>query len=251
MKIALLGYGKMGKIIEKIATDRKHEIVLKIDYDNQHELTAENLQKADVAIEFSTPGTAISNIEQCLTAGVPVVVGTTGWYDELPRLKQLCEQGNHAMVYGTNYSVGVNIFFHVNKLLAKLMNEYPYYDVQVEEIHHTQKLDSPSGTAITIAEGIVENVGSKKGWVNVLASDSAETAEDHLTNDQLLIESFRLENVPGTHTVIYDSEVDAIELKHTAHNRNGFGLGAVMAAEWVKDKKGCHPVQDMFNFNVK
>ncbi len=249
MKIALLGYGKMGKIIEKIATDRKHEIVLKIDYDNQHELTAENLQKADVAIELSTPATAISNIEACLAADVPVVVGTTGWYNELPRLKQLCTDGNHAMVYGTNYSVGVNIFFHINKILAKLMSEYAYYDVQVEEIHHTQKLDSPSGTAITIAEGIIENVGSKKEWVNVLASDNTETTEDPLKNDQLLIESFRMENVPGTHTVIYDSEVDSIELKHTAHSRAGFGLGAVMAAEWIKDKKGCHPVQDMFNFS--
>ncbi len=249
MKIALLGYGKMGKIIEKIATDRKHEIVLKIDYDNQHELTAENLQKADVAIEFSTPATAISNIEACLAADVPVVVGTTGWYNELPRLKLLCEDGNHAMVYGTNYSVGVNIFFHINKILAKLMSEYAYYDVQVEEIHHTQKLDSPSGTAITIAEGIIENIGSKKEWVNALSTDDAETAEDPLKNDQLLIESFRMENVPGTHTVIYDSEVDSIELKHTAHSRAGFGLGAVMAAEWIKDKKGCHPVQDMFNFS--
>jgi len=162
MKIALLGYGKMGKIIEKIATDRKHEIVLKIDFDNLHELTADNLKQADVAIEFTTPSSVISNINECFAAGVPVVVGTTGWYDKLDEIKQQCEDGNHTLLYATNFSVGVNIFFHVNKILARLMNNYPYYEVQVEEIHHTQKLDSPSGTAITIAEGIIENLDAKK-----------------------------------------------------------------------------------------
>ena len=249
MKIALLGYGKMGKIIEKIATDRKHEIVLKIDYDNQHELTAENLQKADVAIEFSTPGTVLGNIGHCLSANVPVVIGTTGWYDELLLIKAQCEDGNNAVIYASNFSVGVNIFFHVNKVLAKLMGNYPYYDVQVEEIHHIQKLDSPSGTAITIAEGIIDNIGSKKEWVNVLTTDGDETADDNIKNDQLLIESFRIDSVPGTHTVIYDSEVDSIEFKHTAHNRNGFALGAVLAAEWIKDRKGFYSVQDMFDFS--
>jgi 4-hydroxy-tetrahydrodipicolinate reductase len=248
MKIALLGYGKMGKIIEKIAHDRKHEIVLKIDYDNLHELTAENLQQADVAIEFSTPGTVLANIKECFKAGVPIVVGTTGWYNELPQLKQECEQNNSSLIYASNFSIGVNIFFHVNKVLAKLMNNYPYYEVQVEEIHHTQKMDSPSGTAITIAEGIVENLDAKKEWVNVLTSTGNETADDNITGDQLLIESFRIDSVPGTHTVIYDSEVDTIEFKHTAHNRNGFALGAVTAAEWIKDKKGFHSVQDMFDF---
>ncbi|MDB5089392.1 MAG: 4-hydroxy-tetrahydrodipicolinate reductase [Mucilaginibacter sp.] len=248
MKIALLGYGKMGKIIEKIAADRKHEIVLKIDQDNQDELTAENLQMADVAIEFSTPGTVLSNIEHCLNAGVPVVVGTTGWYSSLPKLKAQYESSSTALLYATNFSVGVNIFFHVNKVLAKLMNNYPYYDVQVEEIHHTQKLDSPSGTAITIAEGIVENLHSKKEWVNSLTADGAETADDNVKSDQLLIESFRIDSVPGTHTVIYDSEVDSIEFKHTAHNRNGFALGAVLAAEWIQGKTGFHSVEDMFDF---
>jgi len=250
MKIALLGYGKMGKIIEKIATDRQHEIVLKIDLDNQHELTAENLQKADVAIEFSTPGTVLGNITQCFEAGVPVVVGTTGWYDEIPNIKQQCEEGDNAMIYASNFSVGVNIFFHVNRVLAKLMNNYPYYEVQVEEIHHTQKMDSPSGTAITLAEGIIDNLDSKKEWVNVLTTDGEDTADDTIKDDQLLVESFRIDRVPGTHTVIYDSEVDSIEFKHTAHNRNGFALGAVMAAEWIQDKKGFHPVQHMFDFNV-
>ncbi|MES2108066.1 MAG: 4-hydroxy-tetrahydrodipicolinate reductase [Bacteroidota bacterium] len=248
MKIALLGYGKMGKIIEKIAHDRKHEIVLKIDQDNQDDLTPENLQLADVAIEFSTPGTVINNIEQCLNAGVPIVVGTTGWYNNLPALKKQYEQSNTAMLYATNFSVGVNIFFHVNKMLAKLMNNYPYYEVQVEEIHHTQKLDSPSGTAITIAEGIIDNLGAKTEWVNSLNADGAESEEAPITADKLLIESHRVENVPGTHTVIYDSEVDSIEFKHTAHNRNGFALGAVLAAEWIQGKQGFYSVDAMFDF---
>ncbi|WP_158990404.1 4-hydroxy-tetrahydrodipicolinate reductase [Mucilaginibacter sp. L196] len=249
MKIALLGYGKMGKIIAKIATDRKHEIVLKIDHDNLHELTAENLQKADVAIEFTMPGSVLGNIAKCFEAGTPVVVGTTGWYDELENIKQQCEENNSTLLYATNFSVGVNIFFKINKMLAKLMNNYPYYDVQVEEIHHTQKLDSPSGTAITIAEGIIENIDAKKGWLNVLTTDDNNT-EDNINQNELLIESLRIDSVPGTHTVIYDSEVDSIEFKHTAHNRNGFALGAVLAAEWLQDKKGFHSVQDMFDFGI-
>jgi 4-hydroxy-tetrahydrodipicolinate reductase len=248
MKIALLGYGKMGKIIEKIAHDRKHEIVLKIDYSNLDELTEENLRKADVAIEFSTPSTVLGNIEKCFKAGVPVVVGTTGWHHETAQIKEQCEYNGGSMIYATNFSVGVNIFFHINKMLAKLMNNYPYYEVQVEEIHHTQKLDSPSGTAITIAEGIIENLDSKKQWKNVLISDDKPDDETVAANE-VLIESLRIENVPGTHTVIYDSEIDTIEFKHTAHNRNGFALGAVLAAEWVQDKKGFYSVEDMFDFN--
>ena len=248
MKIALLGYGKMGKIIEKIATDRKHDIILKIDYNNQEELTAENLRQADVVIEFSTPASALSNIEVCIAAGVPVVVGTTGWYEHLDGIKEKCLQNNATLLYGTNFSVGVNIFFHVNRLLARLMNNYPYYDVQVEEIHHTQKLDSPSGTAITIAEGIIDSLNTKKSWTNVLSADDNAPGDDNIKNDELLIESFRIDSVPGTHTVIYDSEVDMIEFKHTAHNRNGFALGAVMAAEWVAGKKGFFSVEEMFAF---
>jgi 4-hydroxy-tetrahydrodipicolinate reductase len=249
MKIALLGYGKMGKIIEQIATDRKHEIVLKIDQHNMDELTAENLQMADVAIEFSTPSTVLANIRQCFEAGVPVVVGTTGWYDHLPELKAQYEQTG-TILYASNFSVGVNIFFHVNRMLAKLMNNYPYYEVQVEEIHHTQKLDSPSGTAITIAEGIIDNLDAKQNWTNILIADENNTVDDTVKNEQLLIESHRIDSVPGTHTVIYDSEVDTLEFKHTAHNRNGFALGAVLAAEWIKDKKGFHSIQDMFNFSI-
>lgn len=248
MKIALLGYGKMGKIIEKIAHDRKHEIVLKIDNNNLDDLTTENLQKADVAIEFSTPATVLGNIESCFKAGVPIVVGTTGWHHEMAQIKEQCEYHKASFIYATNFSVGVNVFFHVNKILAKLMNNYPYYDVQVEEIHHTQKLDSPSGTAITIAEGILENLDAKKDWKNVLISDD-KPDEEVVAANELLIESLRIENVPGTHTVIYDSEIDTIEFKHTAHNRNGFALGAVLAAEWVQDKKGLYSVEDMFDFN--
>jgi 4-hydroxy-tetrahydrodipicolinate reductase len=249
MKIALLGYGKMGKIIEKIAIDRKHEIVLKIDYDNLNDLTTENLQKADVAIEFSTPATVLGNIDHCFKAGVPIVVGTTGWHEQLIQIKERCEANNNSFIYATNFSVGVNIFFHVNKFLAKLMNQHPYYEVQVEEIHHTQKLDAPSGTAITIAEGILENLDAKKQWVNALTADGKDGDENNAKVDDLLIESYRIDSVPGTHTVIYDSEVDTIEFKHTAHNRNGFALGAVLAAEWVKDKKGFYSVADMFDLS--
>ncbi len=247
MKIALLGYGKMGKIIEKIALSRKHEIVLTIDNENLHELTAENLQKADAVIEFTMPGSVISNIEHCFNAGVPIVVGTTGWYDRLDEIKQKCKDRDSALLYATNFSVGVNIFFHINRLLAKVMNNYPYYDVQVEEIHHMQKLDSPSGTAITIAEGIIDNLTAKTDWVNVLTTDDNDDDRD-VKQDELLIESLRIDSVPGTHTVIYDSEVDTIEFKHTAHNRNGFALGAVLAAEWIHDKKGFYSVDAMFDF---
>jgi 4-hydroxy-tetrahydrodipicolinate reductase len=250
MNIALLGYGKMGKIIEKIATDRKHNIVLKIDHDNQHELTAENLKKADAVIEFTTPASVLSNIQHCFDAGVPVVVGTTGWYEHLAQVKQDCIDSGSTLLYASNFSVGVNIFFHINKKLAKLMNNYPYYDVQVEEIHHTQKLDSPSGTAITIAEGIVDNIDRKKEWVNVLTAEGNDADDSSLKSEQVLIESFRIDSVPGTHTVIYDSEVDTLEFKHTAHNRNGFALGAVLAAEWVHNKKGFFSVQEMFNFDI-
>ena len=247
MKIALLGYGKMGKIIEKIAISRKHEIVLTIDHDTLDDLTVENLQKADVVIDFTMPASVLGNIKHCFDAGVPIIVGTTGWYDQIPEIKQLCEQGNNTLLYGSNFSVGVNIFFHINRLLAKVMNNYPYYDVQVEEIHHTQKLDSPSGTAITIAEGILDNLKTKSEWVNVLTTDD-KSDDDAVSSNQLLIESLRIDSVPGTHTVIYDSEVDTIEFKHTAHNRNGFALGAVLAAEWIQGKKGFYSVDAMFDF---
>jgi 4-hydroxy-tetrahydrodipicolinate reductase len=248
MKIALLGYGKMGKMIEKIATDRHHEIVLKIDQYNLDELTVENLKKADAAIEFSTPDTVLGNIQKCFEANVPIIVGTTGWYGQLQQIKNDCDSSNNALIYASNFSVGVNVFFHINKILAKLMNQYPYYDVQVEEIHHVHKLDAPSGTAMTIAEGIIENLDSKNEWVNAVGEQLPDAA---LKNNQLLIESLRIDSVPGTHTVIYDSEVDTIEFKHTAHNRTGFALGAVLASEWIQGKKGFFEAKDMFNFDIK
>jgi 4-hydroxy-tetrahydrodipicolinate reductase len=247
MKIAILGYGKMGRIIEKFATERGHDIVLKVNIDNMDDLNIENLQKADVAIDFSTPDSALSNIELCFDAKLPIVVGTTGWYGHLQEVKNKCEDGNNTLLYASNFSVGVNVFFFVNKILAKIMNRYPQYEVQVEEIHHTEKLDAPSGTAMTIAEGILSELGRKKEWVNELIG----SGEELITKpDQLLIESHRIEEVPGTHTVIYSSEVDDIEFKHKAHSRAGFALGAVLAAEWLQDKKGFYNITDMFDFSV-
>jgi 4-hydroxy-tetrahydrodipicolinate reductase len=245
MKIALLGYGKMGQIIEHFAVERGHEIVLKISSENQAELTTANLSKADVAIDFSAPNAAINNIYACFDANLPMVVGTTGWYGQLQEVKNQCLASNNTLLYGSNFSIGVNLFFHVNKVLAKLMNNFPAYEVQVEEIHHTQKLDAPSGTAMTIAEEIIKNVDRKKEWVNELVDTPFEEA---LKSDQLLIASQRIENVPGTHTVVYSSEVDEIELKHTAHSRAGFALGAVIAAEWLEHKQGFFNIADIFNF---
>lgn len=245
MKIALLGYGKMGQIIERFALERGHEVVLKIGIDNLADFTAANLKKADMAIDFSAPAAAIDNIYKCFEVGVPVVVGTTGWYGKLQEVKNDCLDGNNTLLYGSNFSVGVNLFFHLNKVLAKLMNNYPAYEVQVEEIHHTQKLDAPSGTAMTLAEGIIDELGRKTEWINEVVGTPIP---DVITNEQLLIESHRIENVPGTHTVVYSSEVDDIEIKHTAHNRAGFALGAVIAAEWLQDKSGFYNISDIFDF---
>lgn len=247
MKLALLGYGKMGQIIERIALDRGHQIVLRIDALNPEDLTSENLRKADAAIDFSTPASVVANIEACFEADVPIIVGTTGWYDRLPELEDKCRTGNKTMLYASNFSIGVNVFFHINKVLANIMNRYSQYEVQVEEIHHTKKLDSPSGTAITIAEGIISELDRKGRWVNELVGENTEVV---VKPEQLLIESHRIEDVPGTHTVIYSSEVDEIELKHTAHSRTGFALGAVIAAEWLKDRQGFYNITDMFDFSV-
>jgi len=245
MNIALIGYGKMGQIIEKFAIDRNHEIVLIVDENNREQVTVEELQQADVAIDFSTPNAVLENIAFCFKANVPVIIGTTGWYEKLDDIKEQCLANNHTLMYGSNFSIGVNIFFHINKLLAKAMNPYKQYEVQVEEIHHTHKLDAPSGTAITIAEGILENYDSKSTWINNVIGEDETIPK----NDQLLIESHRLEDVPGTHTVLYSSEVDQIEFKHTAHSRSGFALGAVIAAEWLNDKTGFYNVKDMFKFD--
>jgi 4-hydroxy-tetrahydrodipicolinate reductase len=245
MNIALIGYGKMGQIIERFAIERGHEIVLKIGSQNLNELTVSNLKKADVAIDFSLPDAAIKNIYTCFEANVPLVVGTTGWYGQLQEIKNECLLNNNTLLYGSNFSIGVNLFFHINEVLAKIMNNYPAYDVQVEEIHHTQKLDSPSGTAMTIAEEIISRLDRKGEWVNEL---NGSVPAEVLKPEQLLIASERIENIPGTHTVVYSSEVDEIEIKHTAHNRAGFALGAVVAAEWLKNKQGFFNISDIFNF---
>jgi 4-hydroxy-tetrahydrodipicolinate reductase len=243
MKIALIGYGKMGKMIESIALDRNHEIVLVIDQNNTQDLTIENIKKADVAIEFSTPSSVLDNINIAIDAQVPIVVGTTGWYGHLQEIKNNCDENNATVMYGSNFSVGVNIFFQINQQVAKMMNNFSAeYDVAVEEIHHVHKLDSPSGTAITIAEDILSEFKQKTEWVDV-------KAEDPVTNhppQHLIVSSYREGEVPGTHSVIYDSDVDRIELKHEAHGRQGFALGAVLAAEWLKDKSGFFSVKEMY-----
>lgn len=235
MNIALLGYGKMGKAIEQIAAQKGHSVVLKIDDQNLDALTNKNLQKADVAIEFTMPQSAVSNILQCFDAGLPVVCGTTGWLEQKNFVEEKCKQANGSFLTTTNFSIGVNIFFELNKKLAILMEPYENYNVAIEEIHHTQKKDAPSGTAITIAEGILENSSIKKNWVNMHTEDKSI----------LSVISKRIEAVPGTHSVKYTSEVDDIEIIHTAHNRKGFAAGALMAAEFIHDKKGVFTMRDV------
>jgi len=247
MKIALIGYGKMGKLLEHFAQERGHEICITIDADNASDIRSERFKEADVAIEFSVPHAALEHIYDAFEADVPIVVGTTGWYDELAAVEQKCRAGNNTLLYASNFSVGVNVFFYVNNVLAKLMNRYPQYDVQVEEIHHTQKLDAPSGTAITIAEGILDGLERKNTWVNEVIGQQDDVI---VKPNELLIESHRIEEVPGTHTVIYSSEVDELEFKHTAHSRAGFALGAILAAEWLHGKKGFYSIQDMFDFKL-
>jgi len=238
MKIALIGYGKMGKAIEEVALAKGHEIVLRISIDNLGDNTIENIRKADVAIEFTGPDSAFDNIIRCLEAGVPVISGSTGWLDRYEELKQFCLAGNKTFLYASNFSIGVNIFFEVNKRLAELMAPHPDYEVSLTEIHHTQKRDAPSGTAITLAEQILERNRRKKGWVN------------HISNkvDELSILSERVDPAPGTHNITYRSVVDTIEITHTAHNRQGFATGAVLAAEFVHDKKGVFSMKDVLGF---
>jgi 4-hydroxy-tetrahydrodipicolinate reductase len=236
MKIVLIGYGKMGKAIEEIiSADENLDIVLIIDKDNINELTKENLQKADVAIEFTTPKTAVQNIHTCVNAGIPVVVGTTGWYDNLEAVTEYVLANNGSIVHATNFSIGVNIFFEINKILAEIMRDQPQYDVAIEETHHTQKLDAPSGTAITLAERILSKLKTKNSWVNNKTS----------IKEELEIISHRIENVPGTHEVIYSSEADEIKLIHTARSRKGFAEGALLAAKWIQDKKGIFTMKDV------
>lgn len=227
----------MGHMIEEIALQREHEIVLKIDISNQHNLNKENLSKADVAIEFTGPDSAFENVMKCIEHGIPVVSGSTGWNNKIEEAKKSCMEKNSSFLHASNFSIGVNIFFEVNKLLAKLMASQTDYDVMIKEIHHTQKKDAPSGTAVTLAEQILQNISHKKKWVNK-ASNSKE---------ELSIISERTDPAPGTHHVKYQSEVDDIEIIHTAHSRKGFALGAVLAAEYIWDKKGIFSMKDVLH----
>lgn len=229
MKIALLGYGKMGQVIEKIALQRGHEIVVRKSIGDSFN----GLENATVAIDFSAPAAAVENISAALNLGIPVISGTTGWLKDYDKMVQLCKEKNSAFISSSNFSLGVNIFFELNSYLAKIMSKFKDYKVEIEEIHHTQKLDAPSGTAISLAKGIIEN------------SDYSNWTMENPNSDAILIEAKRIENVPGTHTVTYNSNIDLIEIKHLAHNREGFALGAIIAAEWIVDKKGVYTMKDV------
>jgi 4-hydroxy-tetrahydrodipicolinate reductase len=235
MKIALIGYGKMGKAIEEIAVNRAHEIVLRVGIENLEDNTIENIIKADLAIEFTGPESAFDNIKRCADAGVPVVCGSTGWLKDLSSAEEYIKEKNTAFLYASNFSVGVNIFFAVNEKLAELMSRQDNYNVELTEIHHTEKKDAPSGTAITLAEQVLQRFPSKTRWVNKAAQ----------TKEELAIISERTDPAPGTHRVRYFSGIDDIEIIHTAHNRRGFATGAVLAAEFLKDKKGIFTMKDV------
>ena len=236
MKVAIIGYGKMGHEIEQVLLQRGHSVALIIDQNNAHELSAENLAGVDVAIEFTTPDTAYSNVRTCIECGTPVVSGTTGWHDRLVELQALCREKNSTMIWSSNYSLGVNITFRLNRYLAELMNRFDAYNVDIEEIHHTQKKDAPSGTAISLANDILDRVERKEKWVN-----------EPTTDDQAIeIVSLREGMVPGTHTVTYTSEDDKIEIKHTLFSRRALALGAVVAAEFVAPRKGVFTIDDLF-----
>jgi 4-hydroxy-tetrahydrodipicolinate reductase len=239
MRIALIGYGKMGKTIERIAIERGHTISAIIDVHNKDDIKKLNGSIADVAIEFSQPESAFLNISHCIENNLPIVSGTTGWLQKKPVLDEICRQNNGSFFYASNYSIGVNIFFHLNKILAGLMKKFPDYAIEMEEIHHTEKKDAPSGTAITLAEGLMSQNPTKTKWVN--------EPTDNI--DELEIVSKREENVPGTHSVFYNSPIDTIEIKHTAHSREGFAQGAVMAAEWTAKNRGVFGMNDLLKIS--
>ena len=254
MKIALIGYGKMGHIIERIALERGHEIVSKVDVDNQEEFESEAFASADVAIEFTVPAKAVENYRKAWAAGVPVVSGTTGWNSVLPELKEEIAANGYTLFWASNFSLGVNLFFELNKRLAQMMNRYANYDVAMTEIHHTEKKDAPSGTAITLAEGILENLDRKSEWVLCNSQwdeeQGAGCCDSQLStfNSQLSIEALREGKVPGTHIVKYDSAVDTITIMHEAKSREGFALGAVVAAEFLVGKPaGFFSMADLMN----
>lgn len=236
LKIALIGYGKMGKELEKLAIERGHEIVLIIDDEDDWEEA--ELSLPDVALEFSSPDSAVNNILKCFAFKLPVVCGTTGWLDQLPLIKQHCSEQNQTFFYGSNFSFSVNIFFEINKLLAKLMNNHPEYTVDIEETHHITKLDTPSGTAIVLANDIIENMEHLENW-----------SKEKTNKSELEIKSVRQGNVTGTHIVTYESSFDKIEIQHTAFSRKGYSLGAIMAAEWLVGKHGFYQMKDLLNFN--
>lgn len=238
MKIALVGYGKMGHAIEEAALKRGHQIVLKITDQNLEDLTHEKIKPADVAIEFTNPESAMKNILFCLNEKIPVVCGTTGWLNKLEEIEEKCRKLNGSFLYSSNFSVGVNIFFELNKKLANLIKDHPSYNVSIEEIHHTQKKDAPSGTAITLAEQVIQELPIKEKWVNEFSE----------TENELSIISKRIDEVPGTHSVKYTSAIDDIEITHTAHNRKGFAEGAVLAAEFIVGKNGIFSMKDVLNF---
>ncbi len=236
MKIALLGYGKMGHAIEEIALQRDHEVVCKVGIENLEDRTAENIKKAEVVIEFTGPDSAFDNVKLCLDAGVPVVCGSTGWLAKFEEAKKYCQQKNGGFLYASNFSVGVNIFFALNKKLAELMSGQPEYEVSMKEIHHTQKIDAPSGTAITLAEQVMKALPGKKKWVNHPSDNS----------DELVILSERVDPAPGTHSITYSSDIDEICITHTARSRKGYATGAVIAAEFLaKNKQGVFSMQDV------
>jgi len=237
MKIALIGYGKMGKEIEKIALQRGHEIVSVIDIDNRQDFDSEAFKSADVAIEFTAPHAALDNYRRTFASGVKLVSGTTGWLEHIDEIKEACKNGK-TLFWASNFSLGVNIFFALNKYLAKIMNEFPSYNVMMEEVHHIHKLDAPSGTAITLAEGILENIDRKTKWVK----------EDAKNADELPIYSIREDEVPGIHSIMYESEVDSILITHDAKSRKGFALGAVLAAEFTATRSGFLGMEDMLKF---
>jgi len=234
MKIALLGYGKMGKEIEKIALKRGHTIVLKIENNETYELS-----NVDIAIDFSVPNAALPHLIKCFKNKIPVVSGTTGWLENYQKAVNICKENNGSFIYASNFSIGVNIFFELNRQLSKMMSSLEEYSVDIEEIHHTNKLDAPSGTAITLAEGIINN-SCKSDWK--LIDDSND-----MNANLVPILSKRIPDIPGTHIVSYASEIDSINIKHTANNRKGFALGAIIAAEWLIDKKGIYTMKDVLN----
>lgn len=246
MRIALLGYGKMGKAIEKIAVAKGHEIVYKVSLENAFDFMPISLQNVDVAIDFSMPDAAVENIMKCFEAKVPVVVGTTGWYEQFDEIKNRCIAEGQSMVHSTNFSIGVNIFFKLNKILAKMMAAQDDYDVMIEEIHHTEKKDHPSGTAISLANQILAENKTKEGYKGRLLYNE-NTPSQSIKPNELLIESKRVADVTGDHFVKYESMIDGIEIRHVAKSRYGFAQGAVLAAEWLVNKKGIYTMEDILN----